>query len=61
METDNSIIYRLEELECKWCGEFIAVSVPQLDYIHCPRCKGKLEVWGDGDIDFDSYYLTRVE
>ncbi len=48
-----------EELDCPWCGKSFKVDLLSGASTLCPFCDGHCFIWLDGDIDFNSPYLTR--
>ena len=45
---------------CPWCNKDIEISLPADDLVLCSHCNKKSEAWADGDIGFNSWYLTKI-
>ena len=52
MEETQSVI-------CPWCNKDLEMEFPTDEPITCPNCQKECEAWADGDIDFQSWYLTK--
>ena len=53
-----------QELCCPWCKknfgiDSLAQTISLVESIICPHCQNKCEAWADGDINFNSWYLTK--
>ena len=45
---------------CPWCNKYIEIIPSANDIIVCTNCNKKSELWADGDIGFNSWYLTKI-
>lgn len=50
----------IETVCCPWCEYTFNIEVPcEEDVIQCKKCYRLCDLWADGDIDYDGYYLTK--
>ena len=55
----NNDVNDLTMCICPYCNSDILINTTK-DNTICPLCGNTCDIWADGDINFNSYYLTRL-
>ena len=56
MNSNNDLVMCI----CPYCKIDILSDITK-DNVICPICNNICDIWADGDIDFNLYYLTKLK